>query len=113
MLASDRVDPADKFIIKGENQLGLFRTDQKRKLTPKNLLGEVIVTTTDQIDGMKIVAYKGLVHYRGNVLNTVSYENELAKLAVALGANAVVGVKVGGDDPVTIMFGTAVVVEKL
>ena len=85
----------------------------EEKIYPEILLGNVIVTTTDNIDGMKIVSYKGLVHYRANVLNEFSFEKKLARSALELGANAVVGVKTGGTDPIAIMVGTAVVVEKI
>lgn len=93
--------------------MALFGNKSNETAYPEFLTKEVIVTTTDSIDGMKIVSYKGLVRYRGNVLNEFSFEKNLAKAALDLGANAVVGVKVGGDDPLVIMVGTAVVAEKI
>lgn len=69
---------------------------------------DIVVTTTDHVEGKKIDTYLDIIHHRANLLNDSNYKIELQKIAAKIGADAVVGVKAAGSDPLITLIGTAV-----
>lgn len=100
-----------------------WEEEKNKKLAEERLKKEFIVSTTDTLDGFKVIEYLGVVSDSNTSATaipkifkafavSVALNSEMTEKAVSLGGNALLGVKYVQIGDEMLGYGTAALVEK-